>query len=295
MARQRCPRRASRAGPALQFLQPSALYVEYYAGRYDCQWIFTQRADVRGRGVRCADHHRSVARPGGLFPAGRDPGRSLHERGVGLPVLPGGERVDRNRRPRAAQSVGLPHCRSPGTGARRLSPGVPAAIVASSQGAVGGMTSQIASLAPWFHNLHLPDGAQTAPEHPLGDFPAVKWRQIAPFVPSDLAGWRVLDIGCNAGFYSFELARRGALVTAIDIDLHYLRQARWAAREYGLEERIEFRQRSVYELAAAREQFDLVWFLGVLYHLRHPLLALDILREVTRRQMVLQALTMPGE
>jgi len=157
------------------------------------------------------------------------------------------------------------------------------------------MTSQIASLAPWFHNLHLPDGAQTAPEHPLGDFPAVKWRQIAPFVPSDLAGWRVLDIGCNAGFYSFELARRGALVTAIDIDLHYLRQARWAAREYGLEERIEFRQRSVYELAAAREQFDLVWFLGVLYHLRHPLLALDILREVTRRQMVLQALTMPGE
>jgi len=157
------------------------------------------------------------------------------------------------------------------------------------------MTSQIASLAPWFHNLHLPDGAQTAPEHPLGDFPMVKWRQIAPFVPTDLTGWRVLDIGCNAGFYSFELARRGAVVTAIDIDLHYLRQARWAAREYELQERIEFRQGSVYELAGARDEFDLVWFLGVLYHLRHPLLALDILREVTRRQMVLQALTMPGE
>lgn len=157
------------------------------------------------------------------------------------------------------------------------------------------MTSQIASLAPWFHNLHLPDGAQTAPEHPLGDFPAVKWRQIAPYIEADLAGWKVLDVGCNAGFYSFELARRGAAVTALDIDPHYLEQARWAAHEYGLQDRIEFRQGSVYELAGARRKFDLVWFLGVLYHLRHPLLALDILRELTRRQMVLQTLTMPGE
>jgi tRNA (mo5U34)-methyltransferase len=157
------------------------------------------------------------------------------------------------------------------------------------------MTPEIASLAPWFHNLHLPNGVQTAPEHPLGDFPAVKWRQIAPFIAPDLTGWRVLDIGCNAGFYSFELARRGAEVTALDIDAHYLAQARWAAREYGLADRVELRQGSVYELAGSSERFDLVWFLGVLYHLRHPLLALDILRSITRRQMVLQTLTMPGE
>jgi tRNA (mo5U34)-methyltransferase len=151
------------------------------------------------------------------------------------------------------------------------------------------------ALAPWFHNLHLPDGSQTAPEHPLGDFPRVKWQQIAPFIAPDLSGWRVLDIGCNAGFYSFELARRGAQVTAMDIDARYLRQAGWAARQYGLESRIEFRQGSVYELAGSRERYDLVWFLGVLYHLRHPLLALDIVREITLSQMVLQTLTMPGE
>lgn len=155
--------------------------------------------------------------------------------------------------------------------------------------------SDIEILAPWFHNLHLPNGTQTAPDHPLGDFPTVKWRQIAPFVAADLTGWRVLDIGCNAGFYSFELARRGARVTALDIDPHYLAQASWAAREYGLQDRIEFRQGSVYQLAKSCDEFDLVWFLGVLYHLRHPLLALDILREVTRRQLVLQTLTMPEE
>jgi tRNA (mo5U34)-methyltransferase len=154
---------------------------------------------------------------------------------------------------------------------------------------------QIAALAPWFHNLHLPGGAQTAPQHPLGDFPTVKWRQIEPHIAADLSGWRVLDIGCNAGFYSFELARRGAQVTGLDIDTHYLAQARWAAREYGLEDSVSFREGSVYELAGSGEKYDLVWFLGVLYHLRHPLLALDILHEVTGRQMVLQTLTMPGE
>src|ERR671932_2784588 len=74
---------------------------------------------------------------------------------------------------------------------------------------------EIASLGPWFHNLHLPDGAQTAPNHALGDFPAFKWRELAPHLPSDLTGWRALDIGCNAGFYSFELAKRGASVTGV--------------------------------------------------------------------------------
>jgi tRNA (mo5U34)-methyltransferase len=158
-----------------------------------------------------------------------------------------------------------------------------------------GARAKIAALAPWFHNLHLPDGAQTAPAHPLGDFPTVKWRQIEPYIAADLTGWRALDIGCNAGFYSFELARRGAQVTALDIDAHYLAQARWAAREFGLKDRIEFREGSIYQLAGAGEKFDLVWFLGVLYHLRHPLLALDILRGITARQMVFQTLTMPGE
>jgi tRNA (mo5U34)-methyltransferase len=155
--------------------------------------------------------------------------------------------------------------------------------------------SEIARLAPWFHNLHLPDGTETAPQHALGDFPAVKWRQIAPYIPGNLAGQRVLDVGCNAGFYSFELARRGAAVTAIDIDAHYLAQARWAASEFRLDGRIEFRQSSVYDLARGSERFDLVMFLGVLYHLRHPLLALDILQRVTKRQLVVQTLTMPGE
>jgi tRNA (mo5U34)-methyltransferase len=154
---------------------------------------------------------------------------------------------------------------------------------------------EIAALGPWFHNLHLPDGEQTAPDHPLGDFPAFKWRELAPALPKDLTGWSAVDIGCNAGFYSFELARRGAQVLAIDVDPHYLRQARWARERFDLEERVELRELAVWDLARLERRFDLVLFLGVLYHLRYPLLALDLVAERAERVLVLQTLTAPGD
>ena len=150
---------------------------------------------------------------------------------------------------------------------------------------------EIAQLGPWFHNLHLPDGRQTAREHPLGDFPAFKWAQVAPCLPADLSGWTALDVGCNAGFYSFELARRGATVTAVDLDPHYLRQASWAARELDLERRIRFQHRQVYALADDDERYDLVLFMGVFYHLRYPLLGLDLIARKVRRLLVFQSLT----
>jgi tRNA (mo5U34)-methyltransferase len=149
----------------------------------------------------------------------------------------------------------------------------------------------VTRLGPWFHNLHLPDGTETAPDHPLGDFPVIKWRVLAAHLPERLDGWTALDIGCNAGFYSFELARRGARVTAIDVDDHYLDQARWAAREYGLAEAIEFRRMQVYELARSAATYDLVLFLGVFYHLRYPLLGLDIVARRVRRLLAFQTLT----
>jgi tRNA (mo5U34)-methyltransferase len=153
----------------------------------------------------------------------------------------------------------------------------------------------IAELGPWFHNLHLPDGRETAPDHPLGDFPAFKWRQIEGSLPADLGGTRALDIGCNAGFYSFQLAARGAEVLALDLDEHYLQQGRWAARFLDPEGRVEFRQGSVYDLVEVEGSFEVVLFMGVLYHLRYPLLALDVVAEKVGGTLVLQTLTMPGK
>jgi tRNA (mo5U34)-methyltransferase len=155
--------------------------------------------------------------------------------------------------------------------------------------------AEIERLGPWFHNLHLPDGSLTAPDHFLGDFPNAMWRAIADHIPPDLEGCTVLDIGCNAGFYSFELARRGAEVTGIDSNANYLAQASWAAGMYGLRERITFERMQVYELAKWCRSFDFVLFLGVFYHLRYPLLALDIVARKVRKEMIFQTLTIPGE
>lgn len=135
---------------------------------------------------------------------------------------------------------------------------------------------RIEELGPWFHNIELA-GVPTAPDHFLGNYPYVKWRKFSHALPSDLTGKTVLDIGCNAGFYSIQMKRRGAArVLGIDFDDKYLAQARFAADLANTE--IEFRKLSVYDVGALG-RFDIVLFLGVLYHLRHPLLALDLVRE----------------
>jgi tRNA (mo5U34)-methyltransferase len=144
---------------------------------------------------------------------------------------------------------------------------------------------RVDALGPWFHNLDL-KGVKTAPGHFLGDYPHVKWRRFADAVPQDLTGRSVLDIGCNAGFYAMEMKRRGAArVLGLDSDDEYLAQARFAAGVIGLD--IEFRRMSVYDVGALGEKFDVVLFLGVLYHLRHPLLALDLIHEHVANDLLL--------
>jgi tRNA (mo5U34)-methyltransferase len=145
--------------------------------------------------------------------------------------------------------------------------------------------ARVEELGPWFHNLDL-GGVATAPAHMLGDYPRCKWRHFAHVLPEDLRGRTVLDIGCNAGFYAIEMKRRGAdRVVGIDSDPSYLAQAHFAAQVSGVE--IELRELSVYDVGQLRERFDLVLFMGVLYHLRHPLLALDLIHQHVAHDLVL--------
>jgi len=144
---------------------------------------------------------------------------------------------------------------------------------------------RIEELGPWFHNMRI-GGIETAPDHFLGNYPACKWQTFAEVLPEDLTGKTVLDIGCNAGFYSLEMKRRNAAhVVGIDHDPHYLRQAAFAAEQEGVD--LELHQMSVYDVAKLKRKFDLVIFTGVLYHLRHPLLALDLIYEYVASDMLL--------
>jgi tRNA (mo5U34)-methyltransferase len=151
------------------------------------------------------------------------------------------------------------------------------------------IAARVRELGEWFHNIDL-DGVLTAPHHFLGDYPRIQWQRFAHAVPEDLHGLSVLDIGCNAGFYAIEMKRRGAArVVGIDTDEGYLAQARFAIQVHGAD--VELRNMSIYEVGLLREKFDLVLFMGVLQHLRHPLLALDLLhRHVVRGELLFQSM-----
>lgn len=158
--------------------------------------------------------------------------------------------------------------------------------------AVAEMQRKIRALGPWFHNLVL-DGVQTAPEHSLGDYPSAAFRRFQTALPTDFTGKSVLDIGCNAGFYALEMKRRGAKrVVAIDRDARCIEQARFAAGVLGLD--IEFRELNLYRIAELGERFDLVMCMGVIDHLRHPLLALDQLYDHVVADLMLVQTTQRG-
>lgn len=155
------------------------------------------------------------------------------------------------------------------------------------QAALLDLEGRIRALDPWFHDLEI-HGVRTAPDHPLGNFLRDLWTQVESAFPQDMTGKTVLDIGCNAGFYSLQLHARGAQVTGIEHDAHYLEQARFAARELGAD--IEYLHMDVYEVDRLGRQFDFVLFMGVLYHLRYPLYALDKVARLPRERLVFQSM-----
>jgi tRNA (mo5U34)-methyltransferase len=153
---------------------------------------------------------------------------------------------------------------------------------------------KIEELGPWFHNFQIAEEVWTNPEGGPGpQYPDSRWKVIEPLLP-DLTGKTVLDVGCSSGFFSLKLKELGAsFVLGVDDGEQpkAIKQARFAAETLGLE--IDFKTLSVYRIAELQSQFDLVLFMGVLYHLRHPLLALEALRTVCRGTLILQTITTP--
>ena len=128
----------------------------------------------------------------------------------------------------------------------------------------------------WWHVIELAPGVITPGQ--------ADHRRLLPYldIPADLSGKTVLDIGCWDGYFSFACEERGAeKVVASDVWEYAGRGAFDFARKT-LGSEIEPLQASVYDLDPdIHGRFGLVLFLGVLYHLRHPLLALEKVASVT--------------
>jgi tRNA (mo5U34)-methyltransferase len=158
--------------------------------------------------------------------------------------------------------------------------------------------SELERLEPWFHRIDLGDGIYTKTESIMGepvDHPFGPWQTIQELLPSDLRGKTVLDVGCNAGFYSFEAKRRGAeRVLGVDGQRQHIRQGLFVRNVLGLD--VEFRRLNVYELSPRSVgRFDIILALGLLYHLKHPILALENLYRVTKELLVIETAIMPAK
>ena len=156
--------------------------------------------------------------------------------------------------------------------------------------------AELKRLQPWFHRIDLGDGLYTKTESVMGepvDHPHGPWQTIQKVLPRDLSGKTVLDVGCNAGFYAFEAKRRGATrVLGVDGQRQHVRQGLFVRKVLGLD--VEFRRLNVYELNQRTiGQFDITLGLGLLYHLKHPILALENLYQVTKEMLVIETAIMP--
>jgi tRNA (mo5U34)-methyltransferase len=107
-------------------------------------------------------------------------------------------------------------------------------------------------------------------------------------LPSDLRGKRVLDIGAWHGAFSFECERRGAS-EVIAFSLENPATSGFDSLKSVLDSKVKYVTGSVYNLQDYElGTFDIVLFLGVLYHLRYPLLAVDRLREACKGQLLIE-------
>ena len=153
-------------------------------------------------------------------------------------------------------------------------------------------------LEPWFHRIDLGNGIFTKTESVMGepvDHPAPTWEVIRPCLPADLTGKSVLDVGCNAGFYCVEAKRLGAQrVLGVDGQRQHVRQGVFVRKILGLD--LEFRRISVYDLDPKTiGRFDITLALGLVYHLKHLVHALERLYDVTDQMLVLETAIIPPE
>jgi tRNA (mo5U34)-methyltransferase len=160
------------------------------------------------------------------------------------------------------------------------------------------IATALARLEPWFHCIDLGGGLKTKTASVMGEpieHPEPTWQLVRQCLPADLRGKSLLDVGCNAGFYSVEAKRRGAKrVLGVDAQRKHIRQALFVRKVLDLD--IEYRRMDVYELdPCVIGEFDITLALGLVYHLKHLVLGLEKLYGVTRELLIVETAIIPPE
>ena len=149
--------------------------------------------------------------------------------------------------------------------------------------------AKVRELGWWYQSFELPGGVMTSPGASPAYSPEGRWNLIEPFVPLDLTGKTILDVGGNAGYFSVQMMKRGAAqCTIIEPFVEFAAQARFVADVFGC--RIDVVNEDVHTWClTTEERYDYVVFLGLFYHLKYPGIVLDRLAEMTRERMYFQS------
>jgi len=138
------------------------------------------------------------------------------------------------------------------------------------------LIAAVRSFPYWYQRIYLGHGVYTLdqPAHHEGI-----WKLIERAIPADLRGASVLDVGTNAGYFALQMKARGAgRVVGLESIDDYLRQAEFCRKVWNAD--IQYIPIDAHDVGSLREEFDLVVFTGILYHLKNPL---QVLEDVGRR------------
>jgi tRNA (mo5U34)-methyltransferase len=144
---------------------------------------------------------------------------------------------------------------------------------------------RVRELGWWYHHFELPNGVWTGDGEPPAYDPRERWALIEPYLPDDLEGKSVLDVGGNSGYFTLQMKVRGAgrcvMVEPVE---DFVEQAELVFSQFGVEADVVNEDVHAYCLTTD-ERFDYVLFLGLFYHLKYPVLVLDRLAEMTKTML----------
>ena len=141
----------------------------------------------------------------------------------------------------------------------------------------------------WFHSIDLGDGIITP-----GAISLERLKPIADAIPQDLTDQTVLDIGAWDGYYSFLAEQRGAR-RVISLEPNALGDPYYHQTDDGFNLAKEVLHSNVIRWTRPLEdlhdhpfKFDVVFFFGVYYHLKDPILGFDIAAQLTRELLLVE-------
>jgi tRNA (mo5U34)-methyltransferase len=144
---------------------------------------------------------------------------------------------------------------------------------------------RVAELGWWYHHFELPSGVWTGDGKPPAYDPNERWEFIEPYLPPDLEGKTVLDVGGNSGYFTLKMKQLGAgrcvMVEPADM---FVEQAHFVFEQFEVDVEVVHEDVHAYCLTTS-DRFDYVLFLGLFYHLKYGVLVLDRLAEMTKERI----------